>query len=124
MTDEVVLTDGKIFARPCRPCDAEAIYEAVRESITVLYPWAPWCPADYSMSYCSAWLESRADAWGQGVEFDFAVFDENDKSFLGVCGLYDINRIHNFANLGYWVRTSRTGQGQTKSAQARCSMTI
>lgn len=116
VTDEVVLTDGKIFARPCRPRDAEAILAAVRESITELAPRAPWCPPDYSMSHCRPWLESRTAAWEQGVEFDFAVFDENDRSFLGGCGLNEVNRVHNFANLGYWVRTSRTGQGVATAA--------
>ena len=116
MTKEVVLTDGKIVARPCRPCDAEAIHAAVRESITDLSRWAPWCPPDYSMLHCRPWLESRAIAWAQGDEFDYAVFDESDTSLLGGCALNDINRTHNFANLGYWVRTSRTGQGIATAA--------
>ena len=113
--DEVSLTDGKIRARPCRPT-AAAIYAAVRESIADLSPWAPWCPLDYSMSHCKPWLESRAIAWAEGKEFDFAVFDEVDRSFLGGCALNDTNQTHNFANLGYWVRTSRTGQGVATAA--------
>jgi RimJ/RimL family protein N-acetyltransferase len=71
----------------------------------------PWCPSDFSILHCRTWLESRANAWVEGNEFDFAVFDERDASLLGVCGFNGINRAHNFANLGYWVRTSRTGQG-------------
>ena len=37
-------------------------------------------------------------------------------SFVGGCALNDINQTHNFANLGYWVRTSRTGQGVATAA--------
>ncbi len=116
MVDEFVLSDGKICARPCRESDAQAIYSAVRESIVALSRWAPWCPPDYSMSHCRSWLESRASAWAQGLEFDFAVCDARDEALLGGCALYDINRTHNFANLGYWVRTSRTGKGVATAA--------
>jgi RimJ/RimL family protein N-acetyltransferase len=116
MADEVILTDGTLRVRPCRPDDAEAVYTAVRESITELALWAPWCPPDYSMSHCRPWLESRAQAWAQGDEFDFAVEDADDGSLLGGCALNDINRTHNFANLGYWVRTSWTGQGVATAA--------
>jgi RimJ/RimL family protein N-acetyltransferase len=31
--------------------------------------------------------------------------------FLGGVGVNFINRIHQFGNLGYWVRTSATGKG-------------
>jgi RimJ/RimL family protein N-acetyltransferase len=68
------------------------------------------------MLHCRPWLESRAATWAQGDEFDFAVLDASDKSLLGGCALNDINRTHNFANLGYWVRTSRTGQGVATAA--------
>lgn len=116
MNTEVELTDGKIALRPCRPKGVDAIYAAVRESIAELSKWAPWCPPDYSMSHCKPWLESRAAAWSDGKEYDFVILDTTDGSVLGGCALNDINRTHNFANLGYWVRTSRTRQGVATAA--------
>lgn len=116
MANDVLLTDGKFRVRPCRPSDAEAIYAAVRESIAELSLWMPWCPSDFSILHFRPWIESRANAWADGNEFDFAVFDERDASLLGVCGFNNINRTHNFGNLGYWVRTSRTGQGVATAA--------
>jgi len=111
MQTNAQLTDGRVRLRPCRPADAEAVYAAVRESMAELSTWTPWGQPGYSMSGCRQWLESRADAWSAGREFDFVILDAEDGAFLGGCGLNDINRTHNFANLGYWVRTSRTGQG-------------
>lgn len=116
MKTEVELTDGRIIVRPCRPSDADSIYTAVRESIAEVSKWAPWCPPNYSMSHCEPWLESRAAAWSEGKEFDFVILDVVDGAFLGGCALNDINRTHNFANLGYWIRTSRTGQGIATAA--------
>jgi len=116
MKNEVELTDGGITARPCHPGDADVVYTAVRESIAEVSKWAPWCPPDYSMSHCKPWLDSRAAAWSEGREYDFVILDARGRAFLGGCALNDINRTHNFANLGYWVRTSRTGQGVATAA--------
>jgi RimJ/RimL family protein N-acetyltransferase len=68
------------------------------------------------MEHFRPWMESREQAWENGDEFDFVVYDDQDVSPLGVCGFNSVNRIHNFANLGYWVRTSRTGQGVASAA--------
>ena len=116
MQTDVTLTDGQICLRPSRPEDAEAIHEAVRESIAELSPWAPWCSPDYDMSHCRPWLDGRAEAWANGLEYDFVILDAQTGQLLGGCGLNQINRTHNFANLGYWVRTSQTGQGVATAA--------
>ena len=116
MKSDVELTDGTITLRPCRPSDADTVYTAVRESIAELSRWAPWCPPDYAMAHCKPWLESRPKAWSEGKEFDFVIVDAHDEAFFGGCALNDINRTHNFANLGYWVRTSRIGQGVATTA--------
>jgi ribosomal-protein-serine acetyltransferase len=39
------------------------------------------------------------------------VFDADSGNYLGGVGLNFVNRIHQCANLGYWVRTSQTGRG-------------
>ncbi len=111
MTDTVELAGSGIRVRPCRPSDADIVYQAVRESIDELSRWTPWAHPGYSMSDCSPWLEAREAAWSAGREYDFIALDDRDGAFLGGCALNDFNRTHNFANLGYWVRTSRAGQG-------------
>lgn len=116
MRDKLKLTNGNIILRPCFPHDAEALYAAIRESIADMSSWAPWCPPDYSMAHCKSWLESRSDAWSKGNEYDFIIFDAIGSSLLGGCGIYEINRTHNYANLGYWVRSSQTGKGVATAA--------
>ncbi len=86
----------------------------------------PWCPSEFSKQHLRPWIEPRATAWADGTEFDFTVFDEHDATVLGVCGFNNINRTHNFANLGYCVRTSQTGQGVATVATrlvAECGLT-
>lgn len=107
------------FVRPVDPCDADEIYEALRESFIELSPWLPWCRADYSFEEATRWCQSRSAAWAIGEAYDFVIVDRKTKEVVGVCGLTSISRDNNLANLGYWVRTSRTGRSMASSAARR-----
>lgn len=109
------MTNGTITLRRCRAEDAEAAYEAVRESIAEVTPWMPWCHEGYSLDDSRTWFESRDEAWENGTDYDFMILSKSG-DVLGVCGLNHINQQDRFANLGYWVRTSRTGEGVASAA--------
>ena len=108
---KVQLTDGSIQLRPYRPGDAEAVYKAVRESLTELTVWVPWAHPDYSVEESRTWIKSCAEMWAKGTEYNFAIFDAKDGTYLGGCGLNQVDLAEGFANLGYWVRSTRTRQG-------------
>lgn len=110
------LSDGQILIRPYSTEDTGAVYEAVRESITEISVWMAWCHADYALEETSAFIESRAEAWQHDREYTFGIFDVSTKDFLGSTGLNFVNRVHNCANLGYWVRSSCTGRGVASAA--------
>ncbi len=116
MRDDVELTDGTLLIRPYQTGDIMAVHEAVRESVAELLPWSWWCRADYSIEDTRTWLESRPEAWAKEVEYDLAITDAKEGLFLGGCGLNHINRTNKYANLGYWVRSTRTGQGVATAA--------
>ena len=52
----------------------------------------------------------------EGIEYDFVILDKQNRIFLGGCAIDQINRKHNFANLGYWIRSSQTGKGIATAA--------
>jgi ribosomal-protein-serine acetyltransferase len=101
--------------RPYRADDAQALYEAARESIRDVFPWLAWCHPDYSMAEAAEWASLQAARAPDSPEFVFAVVGPNDE-FLGGCGVNQINPIHRLANLGYWVRSSATGRGVARAA--------
>lgn len=103
-------TDGVVTIRPYRPADVDALYEAVRESADELARWLPWAE-DYTRADSEEWIATRADAWAQGEAFSFCVTDAADGTLLGGVGLNQLDATHRRANLGYWVRSSRTGTG-------------
>jgi RimJ/RimL family protein N-acetyltransferase len=98
-----------ISIRPYRPEDSSALYAAAIESVADVFPWLPFCHAEYSIEDAREWVGGRAALFQSGVEYSFAIVDADDR-YLGGCGLNMINRLHRFANLGYWVRSSETGR--------------
>ncbi len=116
MTDDPIIENEISILRRVRPSDAESIFTAVNESIAEVSPWMPWCSADYSLEESRFWCESRDAAWRHGVEYDFVIMNKPGDLPLGVCGLNQINVAERFANLGYWIRTSKTGLGIASAA--------
>lgn len=95
--------------------DADVLYEAARESISEVHPWLPWCHPDYALHEAQDWIQATLLERSRGHAYQFAIFDAQ-RRFLGGCGLNLVNDVHRFANLGYWVRTSATGQGAAVAA--------
>lgn len=113
---ETELTDGRILIRPLRLDDVDAVYGAVRESIEEVARWLPWCHPNYSRDETVAFINSLENPSSAEEVYSFAITDAQTGGFLGGVGLNQINRVHQMANLGYWVRTSRTARGVASAA--------
>lgn len=70
-----------------------------------------WCHPDYSIREAEEWIARCEKNWEAEADREFGIFDAKSNEALGCAGINQINRIHNFANLGYWVRASRAGKG-------------
>ncbi len=116
MIEQVDLTDGFVTLKPYKLQYLDQLHESVIESMAELSAWMSWAHPDYSINESREWLNSKPEQWANGTAYDFAILDADDGSFLGGCGLNHIHEADNFANLGYWVRTSRTGQGAATAA--------
>ena len=75
-------SDG-ISIRRYQVTDIPLLHEAVRESISEISPWMPWCHPDYSMEDSAAWVLSRDEAWANEVEHSFVITDAETGAFLG-----------------------------------------
>lgn len=113
---DVVLRDNRVLLRPYEFGDIDELYTAARESIEEVGRWLPWCHYDYTREESSAWVESRPQAWRDGVEYSFAITDRASGRFVGGCGLNQFDYERQRANLGYWVRTSATRHGFATAA--------
>lgn len=100
---------GSLLVQRFRPTDEVRLFNAARESIPEVFPFLPWCHPDYERSETRNWLRTAISDWEKGNNFSFGIWDHANR-FLGGCGLSRIDE-HPVMNLGYWIRTSATGQG-------------
>ncbi len=102
-----VLTDGTITLRPPRVSDAAAVADAVRASLAELAPWLAWATPDYDEASARAWITG-------GEEHPFVIVDSGagpGGGIVGSCGVNGVDETDGRANLGYWIRSDRTGRG-------------
>ena len=107
--------ETNVLIRPLMLSDVPAIYAAVDESRAELRPWMPWCTPAYDEAAVAAYVENSALDRQVGRAFEFGIF-AFDGEFVGNCGLNSVNAENRLANLGYWIRTSRTRRGFATSA--------
>ena len=103
--------DGNIILRPPKMEDAEGINSAILVSKTELMPWMDWCTPDYSIQVPIDWIKRQPTDWGKGKNYQFLIIDNQSRQYLGGCGINHINQYYLLANLGYWVRSDRHGEG-------------
>lgn len=104
-------SNRKIILRPPNSEDAPDILEAVQASRPALSEWMDWYNPEFSLETAKEWLQTLEAAWEKGNNYQFAIIDQEHQQFLGSCGINHINTTYRFANLGYWIRSDRTGEG-------------
>ena len=113
--------DSKLLAqaiqiRPFRTEDSLELYYAARESSAAICATMTWLRPDYSLKDAARFVGRSSNEWYSGQRYDFAIVDAMDGNFCGSVGLSQIDRRHRFANVGFWVRRSRLGQGIATNA--------
>ena len=111
-----LFSNGVITIRPFEPEDVPGFFTAVRASAEVLGRWMPWCHADYSMDEASEWLTTCQTAWSQGASYPFLIIGPESHEVIGSVDINQINRDHNFGNIGYWVASVHSGKGFATAA--------
>lgn len=105
------MTDGAITLRPFQFADVPELYAAIQESLAELKPWMSWAYDGYQPRDAGDFIAIVRAKWKEGQFYGFAITDAENGSLLGGCSLSNIHPFFHFCNLGYWVRTSRRGQG-------------
>ena len=109
------LRDGTITIRAYAPGIEGAVFAAARESVREIGPsmrtWRHGATYDTAARHVAESIR----AWQAGTWYDFAITRAGSAAFLGRVGLDRISG-NGTANVGYWVRTSQTGQGIATAA--------
>ncbi len=97
--------------------------DAVNRSHQELRQWMPWAQARATSESISGFLEQSRAAWEEGREFNYAIRSSDPgeggdaDGIIGACGFH-FRGGPGVAEIGYWVRTDRTGAGVASAAAA------
>lgn len=110
------LTGERVYLRSLRSDDGPAMLAAIEESRTELDPWLTWPKdfqtEDHARDYC---IRMAAD-WLRRSQLVFGIFARTTDTYLGGTGLHQINWNIPAFEIGYWLRTSATGNGYMTEA--------
>ena len=105
------LITPRLLLRAPRLTDVPHIHDAVHESLAELGPFMTWATPEYSLLGCRANARAAIDLFrtGEGLRYHF--FDRATGAFVGNASFHHIDWKVPKLELGYWLRTSRTGEG-------------
>jgi RimJ/RimL family protein N-acetyltransferase len=108
----ILLQHAKLTIRPFVASDAAGFAAAVRESMSSVGRWLPWCHEEFTEQDALGWFAHSEQTRAAGSAYSLGIFSADGTELIGGVGLNEIVR-HNrsSANLGYWVRESRQRQG-------------
>jgi RimJ/RimL family protein N-acetyltransferase len=101
----------RAVVRCWEPADAPLLKEAVDSSLDELRPWMPWALDDPQPIEEKVQLLRRfRSQFDLGQNFVYGLFSRDESEAVGGSGLH--TRVgENAFEIGYWIRSSRAGQG-------------
>ena len=100
------------------PHDAERLKEAVDSSLDHLRPWLPWAhEAPLPVGEVVDLLRSFRGRFDLGQDFVYGILSPDESEVLGGTGLHT-RRGEGVFEIGYWIRTSRAGEGLATESTA------
>ena len=108
----------RVVVRCWEPNDAPLLKEAVDSSLVELRPWLPWALNDPQTVEEKVQLLRRFRAqFDLGEDFVYGLFSRDESEVVGGSGFH--RRVGEGAfEIGYWIRSSRAGQGLATEATA------
>lgn len=114
----------RLFIRDIRPGDGQALYEAKKESHKDLEPWMGWAQGGIdALSYekDEALCRSKNADFIARKDLMMLVFEKETKTFVAATGFHNPDWHVPAFEIGYWVRSSKIGQGYaTEITKALC----
>lgn len=96
--------------------DGAPTYAAVMESLPELRRWLPWATDSITAETQEAVMRRAHADYMARTDLMLLIFLKSTGELLGGSGLHNIDwRVPRF-EIGYWLRTSRTGQGYMTEA--------
>ena len=94
--------------------DGPALHEALAESIADMRRFLgalPWVACEQTVDSAETYCRNSQANFLARKDFPFLAFEKATGRLVGACGLHRVEWNTPKAEVGYWCRSSRTGQG-------------
>jgi ribosomal-protein-serine acetyltransferase len=98
--------------------DGPAVNEAIHESVEALRPWMPWAQQLPSQDESEINIRKARLKFLERSDLRLLFFHKQSGQLIGSSGLHRIHWPARRFEIGYWVRTSQSGQGYVTEAVA------
>lgn len=102
---------GRLLIRSPLYGDGLAVNQAIHESIEELRPWMPWAQSLPAPEETELNIRKARISFMERTDLRLLLFHKESGEFVGSSGLHRINWASRKFEIGYWLRTSRAGQG-------------
>ena len=120
------LDTARLLLRPPRPGDGAQVFAAVTESIAELrrFPASmAWALAEPNLDASEAYCRQANANFALRKDLPYLLFERRSGDLFGASGLHRFDWAVPRFEIGYWCRSSRTGQGfVTEAVQALTAM--
>lgn len=114
----MMLKSKRIYLRPLRRSDANAVFNAVTRSRSELDRFLLWSPQTTKVKHTAEFIRQTFIWRRREVGYGFGVFAAPTGEYLGNCGLQNIRHRIRSAEIGYWIRSDQAGKGLATEASA------
>ena len=100
-----------IVIEKMKPERFRLVHEAIVETSEELFATGMLSRPQISIDEHENWTKEIFELWELDQLYTFHVLDASTNQFVGVVQISHVNRAYQMANLSYWVRASRAGEG-------------
>lgn len=106
----------RLIIRAPQPGDSVSTHASVEESFPELHEWMPWARQRQTLAETETYARESALRYRNREELAMLLFRKSDGVHVGNSGLHSIAWDVPRMEIGYWIRTSLSGQGYMTEA--------
>lgn len=108
---QMPILTGRLVIRPPQADESQALFDAIQESQDHIAPWLAWSRFHKELADTQKYTMQAMEKWMERSELPMRVFDRADGGFIGGCGFVATDWNVRAFEIGYWVRSTRHGEG-------------
>ncbi|MEK5034206.1 GNAT family N-acetyltransferase [Paenibacillus sp. FSL R7-0302] len=106
----------RLLVRALRPGDGKEMNEAIRESLDELKPWMPFAQSMPTVEETEQYVRESQVVYLKRTTLNMEIFRQEDGRFVGNIGLHHVDWDCRRFEIGYWIRSSCSGNGYITEA--------